>query len=75
MIAHLGHHDRCRGVVLKKEYRYIENNIVMATVEWSLDNNEKKGFQTFPETNFRFNNFKRFMGLKITLMKFIYPKG
>ena len=25
----------------------------MATVEWSLDNNEKKGFQTFPETNFR----------------------
>lgn len=47
MIAHLGHHDRCRGVVLKKKYRYIENNIVMATVEWSLDNNEKKGFRPF----------------------------
>lgn len=44
MIAHLGHHDRCRGVGLKKEYRYIENNIVKATVDWSLDNNLKKRF-------------------------------
>ena len=47
MIAHLGHHDRYRGVVLKKEYWYIENNIVIATVEWSLDNNEKKVFRPF----------------------------
>ena len=53
MIAHLGHHDRYRGVVRKKEYWYIENNIVVATVELSLDDTEIKGFQTFPETNFR----------------------
>ena len=52
MIAHLGHHDRYRGVVLKNEYWYIENNIVVATVELSLDDTEIKDFQTFPETNF-----------------------
>ena len=36
MIAHLGHDDRYRGVVHKNEYWYIENNIVVATVELSL---------------------------------------
>ena len=52
----------------------MENNIVMANVELSLDNTEKKRFSDLPGNQFPVN-FKRFMGLEITLVKFIYPKA
>lgn len=45
----------------------------MATVEWSLDNNEKR-FSDLSGNQLPLN-FKRFMGLEINLVKFIYPKG
>ena len=50
----------------------MENNIVMENVELSLDNTKKKRFSDLPGNQLPIN-FKHFMGLKITLLKFIYP--
>ena len=63
----------CRSSPRATALKQTMQNFVMATVGFSLDNTE----QTFADLS-RGQlpiNFKRLIGLKITLVKFTYPKG